>query len=88
MLKLMTVVGARPRFIKAAVVSRLLRSERYRGRIEETLVHTGQHYDENMSEIFFREMEIPEPDFNLNIGSGGHVGHDRSDARADRGAHH
>ena len=72
MLKLMTVVGARPQFIKAAVVSRLLRSERYRGRIEETLVHTGQHYDENMSEIFFREMEIPEPDFNLNIGSGGH----------------
>lgn len=72
MIRVLTVVGARPQFIKAAVVSRLVRSEAYRDRIEEFLVHTGQHYDENMSEIFFREMEIPEPDVNLNIGSGGH----------------
>jgi UDP-GlcNAc3NAcA epimerase len=72
MLEVLTVVGARPQFIKAAVLSRLIRSEDYRLRIRETLVHTGQHYDENMSEIFFREMQIPKPDVNLNVGSGTH----------------
>jgi len=72
MTKILTVVGARPQFIKAAVVSRLLRNDAYRSRFEEILVHTGQHYDDNMSEVFFREMEIPEPDVNLNIGSGSH----------------
>lgn len=69
---IMTVVGARPQFIKAAVLSRLIRSDEYRGRIRETLVHTGQHYDENMSEVFFREMDIPRPDHNLAVGSGSH----------------
>jgi UDP-GlcNAc3NAcA epimerase len=72
MLRILTVVGARPQFIKAAVVSRLIQSTDYSDKITETLVHTGQHYDANMSDVFFREMQIPEPDVNLNIGSGGH----------------
>lgn len=72
MLEIMTIVGARPQFVKAAVFSRRVRQPEYAGRIRETLVHTGQHYDENMSDIFFKEMEIPEPDVNLGIGSGGH----------------
>ncbi|HJX41808.1 MAG TPA: UDP-N-acetylglucosamine 2-epimerase (non-hydrolyzing) [Anaerolineales bacterium] len=69
--EIVTVVGARPQFIKAAVLSRLLR-EKHRGELSEFLVHTGQHYDDNMSEIFFRQMRIPEPDANLGVGSGSH----------------
>ena len=72
MLSLLSVVGARPQFIKAAVVSRLIQSSQYCDKINECLVHTGQHYDDNMSAVFFREMEIPEPDINLQIGSGPH----------------
>jgi len=68
-LKILSVVGARPQFVKAAAVSRALK--RARG-LREVLVHTGQHYDRNMSRIFFRELDIPEPDVNLGIGSGGH----------------
>ena len=71
-IRILTVVGARPQFIKAAVLSRLIRSPEYRDRFQEVLVHTGQHYDDNMSEVFFREMEIPRPDVNLNVGSGSH----------------
>ena len=67
MKKICTVVGARPQFIKLAVVSRVLRKE-----FQEVLVHTGQHYDRNMSEVFFQEMEIPEPDYNLGISGGTH----------------
>jgi len=68
-MKILTVVGARPQFIKAAAVSRVLRSE---PAVQEVLVHTGQHYDSNMSEIFFEELEIPRPDYHLGIGGGSH----------------
>lgn len=64
----MTVVGARPQFIKAAVVSRRLRDSRF-AHIQESIVHTGQHYDDNMSDAFFRELGIPEPAVNLGVGS-------------------
>lgn len=67
MKKICTVVGARPQFIKLAVVSRVLRKE-----FQEVLVHTGQHYDHNMSDVFFEEMEIPRPDYNLGISGGTH----------------
>jgi UDP-N-acetylglucosamine 2-epimerase len=66
-LKVVTVVGARPQFIKAAPVSRLLRQSH-----SELLVHTGQHYDDAMSGAFFRELTMPDPDLNLEIGSGPH----------------
>jgi UDP-N-acetylglucosamine 2-epimerase len=66
--KVLTVVGARPQFIKAAPVSKALRAAGH----TEILVHTGQHYDFRMSQIFFEEMNIPEPDVNLGIGSGSH----------------
>ncbi len=68
-MKIITVIGARPQFIKAAVVSRILRKS---SKCREILLHTGQHYDDNMSDIFFRELGIPHPDYNLNIGSGQH----------------
>lgn len=70
-MKIVTVVGARPQFIKAAAVSRVIRSE-YAGRVDEVLVHTGQHYDENMSKVFFEELNIPEPKYNLEISGGTH----------------
>ena len=66
-MKVVTVVGARPQFVKAAPVSRILRE-----RHTEVLVHTGQHYDEAMSAAFFRDLEMPEPDVNLEVGSGSH----------------
>ena len=67
-MKILTVVGARPQFIKAAAGSRALRKEH-----QEILVHTGQHFDDNMSSVFFREMSIPEPDYNLGISGGTHA---------------
>ena len=65
---IMTVVGARPQFIKAAAGSRHIRKQH-----KEILVHTGQHFDDNMSAVFFREMGIPEPDYNLGISGGSHA---------------
>lgn len=67
-MKVVTVVGARPQFIKAAMVSRILRKQH-----TEILVHTGQHYDYNMSERFFEELSIPQPDYNLGISGGTHA---------------
>ena len=71
MLKLLTIVGALPQFIKAAAISREIRSS-YNNTAEEILIHTGQHYDQSLSEVFFREMGIPKPSYNLGVGSGNH----------------
>jgi len=71
MLKLLTIIGARPQIIKAAALSRAIRSD-YADRIREVILHTGQHYDKNMSQVFFDEMGIPPADYNLNVGSGSH----------------
>ena len=68
-LKVASIVGARPQFIKAAALTRVLGSK---APFEHLLVHTGQHYDEAMSEIFFEELEIPNPDYSLGVGSGTH----------------
>ncbi|MBO5892213.1 MAG: UDP-N-acetylglucosamine 2-epimerase (non-hydrolyzing) [Oscillospiraceae bacterium] len=67
MKKICSVVGARPQFIKLAVVSRVLRKHYH-----EVLIHTGQHYDHNMSDVFFEEMDIPKPDYNLGVSGGSH----------------
>ena len=67
-LKIISVVGARPQFIKAAPVCRALRQ-----RHDEVLVHSGQHYDYEMSDVFFEQLSIPRPDFNLAVGSGSHA---------------
>jgi UDP-GlcNAc3NAcA epimerase len=68
-IRVLTVVGARPQFVKAAAISRAFAAE---SAIEEILVHTGQHYDSNMSDVFFRELRIPEPAHHLNVHGGGH----------------
>lgn len=71
MIKLLTIIGARPQIIKAAAISRAVRNM-FTGQIEEKILHTGQHYDDNMSEVFFRELGIPAPDYNLHVGSASH----------------
>src|SRR5712691_725543 len=68
-MKIVSVVGARPQFVKAAPVGRALQ----RAGISEVLLHTGQHYDYGMSDVFFQELGIREPDYNLGVGSGSHA---------------
>lgn len=71
MIKILTVIGARPQIIKAAAISRAVKNC-FAGEIEEKILHTGQHYDENMSQVFFDELGIPKPHYNLGVGSGKH----------------
>lgn len=68
--KIVTIIGARPQFIKAAVVSRAL--QQFKETAEEKIIHTGQHFDANMSDIFFEELDIPRPHFHLGVGGGTH----------------
>lgn len=71
MVRLLTIIGARPQIIKAAALSRAIKNE-FAGMVEEKILHTGQHYDDNMSQVFFNELGIPSPDYNLHVGSGTH----------------
>src|SRR5512147_1270189 len=71
MKKIISVVGARPNFMKMAPVHRAL--QQYRNVCEHLICHTGQHYDEKMSKIFFDDLELPFPDFYLGVGSGSHA---------------
>ena len=71
MKKIITIVGARPQFIKASAISRVIR-EKYSGIMEEVLIHTGQHFDKNMSQVFFEELDVPPPKYNLAIAGGSH----------------
>ena len=66
-MKIASIVGARPNFIKCAPLSRELRNE-----FDEVIIHTGQHYDYEMNKVFFDELNIPEPDYHLGVGSGSH----------------
>ncbi|MDG2990943.1 UDP-N-acetylglucosamine 2-epimerase (non-hydrolyzing) [Candidatus Synechococcus calcipolaris G9] len=68
-MKIITIIGARPQFIKAAIVAQAMGD---RPQIESILVHTGQHYDSNMSDVFFQELAIPDPHYHLHVGSGSH----------------
>jgi UDP-GlcNAc3NAcA epimerase len=69
--KIITIIGARPQIIKASALSRAIENN-FSEQLEEILVHTGQHYDENMSHVFFEELGIPKPKYNLSVGSGSH----------------
>jgi len=74
-MKILTIIGARPQFVKAAVVSRAIEEHNLNNgepQIQEVLIHTGQHFDANMSTVFFEEMRIPLPDYHLGIGGGSH----------------
>lgn len=73
-MKILTVVGARPQFVKAAAVSRAINRDNTSnaGQLSEVIVHTGQHYDKNLSSVFFEELEIPQPDYNLGISEVSH----------------
>lgn len=73
MIKLLTVIGARPQIIKSSAISRSVRGK-FSDQVEESILHTGQHYDTNMSQVFFDELGIPAPKFNLGVGSGPHGG--------------
>lgn len=71
MIKILNIIGARPQIIKASAISRSIINN-FNQQIEDVIVHTGQHYDENMSSVFFNELNIPKPKYNLNIGSASH----------------
>jgi len=66
-MKIASIIGARPNFIKCAPLSKELRKE-----FDEVIIHTGQHYDYEMNKVFFEELNIPEPDYHLGVGSGSH----------------
>ncbi|MBO4574838.1 MAG: UDP-N-acetylglucosamine 2-epimerase (non-hydrolyzing) [Bacteroidales bacterium] len=70
-MKIVTVIGARPQIIKAAAISRAIR-QHFCNEMQEIIVHTGQHYDNNMSQVFFDELGVPQPDYNLGVGSASH----------------
>ena len=70
-MKIVTIIGARPQIIKAAALSRAVKNH-FNDQIQEVIVHTGQHYDNNMSQVFFNELGIPRPDYNLHVGSASH----------------
>ena len=72
-MRIMSIVGARPQFVKLAAVSRAIARRNARGeRLDDVIVHTGQHYDPGMSDVFFEELEIPHPAVDLGVGSGSH----------------
>ena len=70
-MKIVTVIGARPQIIKAAALSRAIR-QHFSKEVQEVIVHTGQHYDDNMSQVFFEELDIPQPKYNIGVGSESH----------------
>ena len=70
-MKIVTVIGARPQIIKAAALSRAIK-EHFKHEVQEVIVHTGQHYDDNMSQVFFDELGIPTPNYNIGVGSDSH----------------
>jgi len=72
MIKILTVIGARPQIIKAAAISRAI-DQHFSDKIQEVILHTGQHYDDNMSAVFFDELGIPQPDIQLSVGSSSHA---------------
>src|SRR5688572_25021673 len=71
MIRVLTIIGARPQIIKAAAISRAIRHS-FSSQIKEIIIHTGQHYDNNMSAVFMNELNIPREDYNLEAGSGMH----------------
>ena len=71
MKKIISVVGARPNFMKVAPIHRAF--EKYKDQVHHLICHTGQHYDEKMSKVFFEDLELPEPEFYLGVGSGSHA---------------
>ncbi len=71
MIKLVTIIGARPQIIKSGAISRAIKNK-YASQVKEVIVHTGQHYDRAMSAVFFEELDLPQPDYNLQVGSGKH----------------
>ena len=70
-MKIVTIIGARPQFIKAEAVSRVI-NKNYENEIQEIIIHTGQHYDAQMSDVFFQQLQIPKPKYNLKIANMSH----------------